>query len=398
MAVLPACTQRPATGEWATPASTGFMKLALVVHDFDPGYGQGRYCVELARRLAGRLPIEVHSNTWNTDPIPGVQWHRVPAWRHNVVTTVATFLPAASRSLRRHPATLVHAQGLSCWTANIVTAHICNAARRAHLQESPLTARAFTRGITPIERAFYRRQRDAHLIAVSGVVRREIEQHYGWSGRSSVIHHGTDVSRFRPAESDAERASVRSRFGILPDAWCWLFVGEGIKGLAPLIHQLARFPAARLLAITRSEPGRYRTLARELGVADRLILNGPERQLELAYRAADVFVYPAEYDSFALVATEAMASGLPVILGSAIGAAELVVRGQNGLLCDPRDPGSLQHLLHWIQSHPDESRRLGQAARATLESQTWAECAEATWRVYQSELGTRAASTGGGGQ
>ena len=373
-----------------------FMKLALVVHDFDPGYGQGRYCVELARRLAGRLPIDVHSNTWNTDSIPGVRWHRVPAWRHNVVTTVTTFLPSVSQSLRRNPATLVHAQGLSCWTADLITAHICNAARQAHLQESPLTARIFTQGITPIERAFYRRQHDAHLIAVSGVVRREIEQHYGWSGRSSVIHHGTDVSRFRPPESASETALLRARFGVPPGAWCWLFVGEGIKGLIPLIHQLVKFPSAQLLAITRSDPGRYRALAEQLGVAQRLILHGPERQLELAYRAADVFVYPAEYDSFALVATEAMASGLPVILGGAIGAAELVEPGKNGLLCDPRDPGSLQHHLHWIQSHPDESRRLGRAARTTLESNTWAECAEATWRVYQAELGRRAASPTGG--
>ena len=372
------------------------MKLALVVHDFDPGYGQGRYAVELARRLAGRMAIEVHSNTWNTDPIPGVRWHQVPAWRHNVVTTVATLLPAASRSLSRHPATLVHAQGLSCWSADIVTAHICNAARRAHLQESPLTARVFTRGITPIERVFYRRQQDAHLIAVSGVVRREIEQHYGWSGRSSVIHHGTDVARFKPPESDSEKASLRTRFGVAQDSWCWLFVGEGIKGLRPLIHQLVQFPSAQLLAITRSEPARYRALAQQLGVTDRLLLHGPERQLELAYRAADVFVYPAEYDSFALVATEAMASGLPVILGGAIGAAELVEPGKNGLLCDPRDPGSLQHHLHWIQSHPDERRRLGQAARTTMESHTWAECAEGTWRVYQAESGKSASSPKGG--
>lgn len=372
------------------------MNLALVVHDFDPGYGQGRYCVELARRLAGRIPIDVHANTWNTDSIPGVRWYRVPAWRRNVVTTVATFLPSVSRSLRRYPATLVHAQGLSCWSADVITAHICNAARRAHLQGSPLSARVFTHGITPLERAFYRRQRDGHLIAVSKVVQQEIEAQYRWSGRSTVIHHGTDVTRFHPPESDTARESLRARFGIPRDAWCWLFVGEGIKGLRPLLYQLKTFPSAHLLAITRSDLTLYRNLAGDLGVSTRALLRGPEPQLELAYRAADVFVYPAEYDAFALVATEAMASGLPTILGRAIGAAELIEPGRNGLLCDPRDPKSLEHSLHWIQSHPDESRRLGQAARVTLESNTWAECADATWCVYESELRRRARTEEGG--
>jgi glycosyltransferase involved in cell wall biosynthesis len=362
------------------------MKLALVVHDFDPGYGQGRYCVEIARRLAGRIPVEVHSNTWNAGTLPGVEWRRVPAWRLNVATTIATFLPFAARSLRHHPATVVHAQGLSCWSADVITAHICNAERRKHLTGSSLKARVFVGAITPLERAFYRHQRRAHLIAVSAVVRCEIETHYGWDGPASVIHHGTDTERFRPADSSAERDAARDRYGLPPGAWTWLFVGEAVKGLRETLQQLPLFPAARLLAITRSAREDYEALARQLGVADRVFLRGPETKLELAYRATDVFVYPAGYDSFALVASEAMASGLPVILGKPIGAAELVENGRNGLLCDPEDPESLHTQLNWIHSNPEAARQMGLAARSTLQQHTWANCVEATWEVYRAAV------------
>lgn len=359
------------------------MKLALVVHDFDPGYGQGRYCVEIARRLAGRIEVEVHSNTWNTDPIPGTVWRKVPAWRRNVVTTVASFLPLAARSLRHFPATLVHAQGLSCWSANVITAHICNAARRHHLAGLPIPARAFASGISPVERSFYRRQKNAHLIAVSEVVRREIQTHYGWNGASSVIYHGTDISRFRPSLSNAERSDARQRYGVPADAWVWLFAGEAVKGLREIIRILPRFPAAHLLAITRSVRDEYQALAESLGVDGRTHLRGPESKLELAYRSADVFVYPAHYDSFALVAAEAMASGVPVVLGNQIGAAELIAAGENGLLCDPRDPDSIQRQLRWIQDHPDRAGAMGQSARKTIERHTWDDCIAATWAVYQ---------------
>lgn len=359
------------------------MKLALVVHDFDPGYGQGRYCVEIARRLAGRIAIEVHSNTWNSDPIPGTVWRKVPAWRKNVVTTVATFLPAVTRSLRRFPATLVHAQGLTCWSADVITAHICNGARRAHLAGSPFTARAFAAGITPVERRFYRRQRNSHLIAVSEVVRREIEENYGWNGASSVIYHGTDTTRFRPPDSTAERDAARLRYEVPAEAWVWLFVGEAVKGLREIIRILPRFPEAHLLAITRSSLDEYQKLAESLGVGGRTHLRGPESKLELAYRAADVFVYPADYDSFALVAAEAMASGLPVVLGRKIGAAELITSEENGLLCEPRNPDSIQQQLHWILNHPERAGAMGRSARQTLEHHTWDDCVASTWAVYQ---------------
>ena len=394
---MPACELRGRnrTSAHATPQESTrgpSMKLALVVHDFDPGYGQGRYCLEIARRLSGRIPVEIHSNTWNAGVLPGVEWRRVPAWRLNAATTIASFLPFAERSLRRHPATLVHAQGLSCWSADIVTAHICNAARRRHLAGSPLKTRILTSCITPLERAFYLHQHRANLIAVSAVVRREIETHYGWDGPVSVIHHGTDTERFRPVDSATERDTARARYDLPTGAWTWLFVGEAVKGLRETLQQMPAFPTARLLVITRSARGEYEALARRLGVADRVFLRGPETKLELAYRAADVFVYPAGYDSFALVAAEAMASGLPVVLGKPIGAAELVDNGQNGLLCNPLDPKSLQTHLSWIHSNPEAARQMGRAARCTLQRHTWVECIEATWDVYRMAAASRSSS------
>ena len=103
----------------------------------------------------------------------------------------------------------------------------------------------------------------------------------------------------------------------------------------------------------------------------------------MAYQAADAFVYPSGYDAFGLVVAEAMASGLPVVIGRSIGAAEWIVPEVNGLLCDPAQPNTLNDSLRWLLSDPQRARTVGQAARATVEQHGWDVCATETAAVYE---------------
>lgn len=366
-------------------AGIAVMRVALVVHDLDPGYGQGRYCVELIRHLHPQVQFTIFANSVRQDALPHpVPIIHVPAWRQRSLTTVYSFIPSAELALRRHPCDLVHSQGLASWSADIITAHVCGLARLRGLGTgSNPGLRRFLRWTVPLERRFYRRRRARHLIAISGVVAREIEADYGWKRPVSIIHHGTDLDRFRPPSGTGEAAGLRRKFGVPDQAWLWLFVGEAAKGLASVIEILPRFPNAHLLIVSRSPLDPLETRARSLGIRERITFHGPTQSVELAYRAADAFVYPAPYDAFAMVATEAMASGLPVILGKTIGAAELVRDGHNGLVCDTDPPSDLRKCLERLEQSPDRGRSLGAAARATLEHHTWQHCAAATLDVYQ---------------
>lgn len=359
------------------------MKIALVVHDFDPRFGQGRYAVELARRLAVQHDVHVYANRFAAPLSPNVTFQKVRAWRRTAVSTILTFLVKAEARLRRQDYDLIHAQGLTCWHADVITAHICNQARYQDGTPTGVRNRLFPALILPLERRFYQQQRARHLIAVSRKVAGEIAHHYGWRRPESVIYHGTDSSTFHPATNADERRRARARYQLEPAAWVWLFTGEAVKGLRLVIEQLAHFPEATLLVISRSQLEPYRTLATALGVGPRVRFHGVEEETAVACQAADVFVYPSSYDAFGLVVAEAMATKLPVVVGKDIGAAEWIEPGRNGLVCDPRTTATLRQQLEWLRAHPERAQSLGEVGRETVMKHSWDACAEATLAVYE---------------
>ena len=127
----------------------------------------------------------------------------------------------------------------------------------------------------------------------------------------------------------------------------------------------------------------HRHQALSLGVLGRIQFHGFEPHPELAFRASDVFVYPNQYDPFGMVGTEAMASGIPVVMGKNIGVSELVIPGKNGLLCDPTDPTDIRNQLTRLAAISDRGRALGLAGRATISLHTWDTCAKETLGVYE---------------
>jgi UDP-glucose:(heptosyl)LPS alpha-1,3-glucosyltransferase len=368
------------------------MKLALVVHDFDPHFGQGRYCVELARRLAPAHDVHIYANRFGVPLEANWTFQRVPAWRATALTTILTFIRQAEKLLRRRRYDLIHAQGLSCWRADVITAHICNAARARRAGHPGGRHRFFSPIVVPMERRFYRQPHARQLIAVSRRVEAEVVAEYAWQRPRTVIYHGTDTDRFSPP-TEGEKRQARAAYDLAETATAWLFAGEAVKGLSRVIDQLTDFPEASLLVVSRSNLDPFRHRARTLGVNPRIRFFGPEPNMPAAYHAADVLVYPSDYDAFGLVVAEAMAAGLPVVVGQQTGVAEWIVPRQNGLLCDPASPASLRTQLEWLQAEPARSRNLGRAARATVLEHTWDACATATTAVYQKLLAARSADS-----
>jgi glycosyltransferase involved in cell wall biosynthesis len=366
------------------------MRVALVVDDFALNFGQGRYTVELARRLRHQFEVHLFCNSFQAPHEPGFVFHHVPCWRASAITTSISFAACAERALRRERLDIVHAQGMSCWGADVITAHMCNAAKYQRLPPAGWRGRLFPWLIVPLERRFFRQRRARRLIAISHRFGRDIIAHYGWDKPLSVIYHGTDTDYFCPPENAATCQALRVQFGLPAGAWRWLFMGEAVKGLRDAIAQLVNFPQAVLLAVSRSDFAPYGAFAARLGVGSRVRFWGVESSPVRAFQAADVFVYASRYDPFGLVVSEAMACGLPVVVGQDIGAAEWILPGENGLLCDPGAPESLRAQLKWLAADPARARQLGQAARQTVKAHSWDLCAAQTLAVYESLLKERA--------
>ena len=67
-------------------------------------------------------------------------------------------------------------------------------------------------------------------------------------------------------------------------------------------------------------------------------------------------------ESFGLVAIEAFSCGTPVIASRHGSLAEIIKHGETGLLVKPGDHQELAHAIAWAESHPDEMKKMGQAA------------------------------------
>ena len=138
-------------------------------------------------------------------------------------------------------------------------------------------------------------------------------------------------------------------------------IGYLMKAFAALLRQVP--DAAWWIAGRGPEGPALEALAEELGLGDRIQFLGFLDHPTLAryYAACDVFVLPSVHEAQPLVAMEAMWFGRPIIVTSAIVAAEeMVDQGVNGYIVDPASIGDLTKRL--AAQAADRSLRVTQGA------------------------------------
>ena len=104
-------------------------------------------------------------------------------------------------------------------------------------------------------------------------------------------------------------------------------------------------------------------LARELGVADRVVFPGWQDEPAAQLRAFDMLVSPSRSEALPLAIVEAMLAGLPVVATDVGSVSEAVVAGETGLLVAPEDAAALAEAIRTLRDDPDARRRLGERGR-----------------------------------
>ena len=134
---------------------------------------------------------------------------------------------------------------------------------------------------------------------------------------------------------------------------------------------------------------------RKKKLAEKVIFLGSKKQSQLRryYSAADALVVPSVYESFGLVAMEALACGTPVI-ASRIGELESIVReGKNGLSFCPEDPASLADSLKRFFSAQDSFWKKERIRGDVLNNFSWGKTATETYSFLEKIAGKRALLT-----
>jgi D-inositol-3-phosphate glycosyltransferase len=229
------------------------------------------------------------------------------------------------------------------------------------------------------------------IVAANVVERAHLVWYYGARAeRVAVIPCGVDTDLFQPMDP----AKAKDLLELPPDPLL-LYVGrvQPIKGLDTLLEAMALIAApADLLVVggEHDEPDghgaalRARVAALGLDKRVRFLRAQPQRRLRLFYAAADATVMPSYYESFGMVALEAMACGSPVVASRVGGLTTTVQDGVTGRLVPEGDPAALAAAITPLLGSA-EGRRLGQQATRWAAEHRWPCVAEAVCRLY-SEL------------
>jgi D-inositol-3-phosphate glycosyltransferase len=181
-----------------------------------------------------------------------------------------------------------------------------------------------------------------------------------------------------------------------------LYVGriEPLKGVDTLIEAMHCLRWKELepvhLAIIGGEPSaspremsaemaRLQKLCDDLCVGQTVVFLGKRDQDKLPYyySAAELVVMPSHYESFGMVALEAMACGTPVIASEVGGLAYLVRDGETGFTIPDQEPETLCEKISWLLNDHDLHMTMGQRAVEYAQDYAWEKVASQIVDVYR---------------
>lgn len=243
------------------------------------------------------------------------------------------------------------------------------------------------------------------LIAATPVEQHDLVSLYGADPANiAVIPPGVNLNLFQPVP----RPEARRRIGVPPDHKVILFVGriQPLKGIDCLIRAMAlvlkhnpEFRHQICISIIGGNPHatsgeeqremrRLYNLKEALNVGDLVTFLGAKNQDTLVnyYSAAQMVVMPSHYESFGMVAVEAMACRTPVIASDVGGLTYTVQDGFNGYLVPKKDVRALAEKITLLLKYNHLRDHLGEQARHWVERFRWEYIAEQMLAVYNDTL------------
>jgi glycosyltransferase involved in cell wall biosynthesis len=220
------------------------------------------------------------------------------------------------------------------------------------------------------------RRADA-VIAISAQINEELLKRGVAAAKIVPIPNGVSLRKFRPV-TRAERSALRSRLGLPDDRVIVLYAGRlaRAKGVPLLIDAwptvLANHPELYLVVVGSGNRSfddcedQVKQRVKQMGLEPQVAFF-PETQAVVEYlQAADLWVFPTEYEGFSLALAEAMGCALTV-LATRVGAApQLIQHGRNGFLFAPLELNALIEAFEQALRARDQWPAIGAAAREAV--------------------------------
>lgn len=193
----------------------------------------------------------------------------------------------------------------------------------------------------------------AAITAVSQNLRDETYNNFDIKKEIDVIYNFVDVKRFNKkpltpfrnviAPNDEKIITHASNFRSIKRVQDVVEVFENIS------HQI---PAKLLFVGDGPDRSKIEEMARKKNICGNIRFLGRQEEMEDILAITDLFILPSAYESFGLVALEAMAAQVPVISSNAGGLPEVNIDGVTGYLSNVGDVRSMSENTMKILSNP----------------------------------------------
>jgi UDP-glucose:(heptosyl)LPS alpha-1,3-glucosyltransferase len=370
------------------------MRFAQVVRDYHKRGGVSRVVAELTEHLlALGHELHIYANRWDPDSPKEISFHKVPTFPLTLPLEVSSFTYFSTLLLKRANYDIVNNHG-DCRHKGIFTCHGSHTYFVNRIsRHNPSSLDKYT---MRFEDYIFNQGNYTKIIAVSKLVKNQILEMFGVPEKDiAVVYNGSNLEDFSPNQGD--RDAIRSQYHINKDEMLLLFVSHDFKnkGLDTIIKALGLLKKHpfKLLIVGKdregTKPDKFLKMAEDLGIKDKIIFAGASSEVQKFFHAADIFVFPTDIDSFGLVELEALASGLPVIVSSAVqnGFAEIITDGKDGLiLSDHQNPEEIAGKIRLLMENETLRKIIGQAALETAKEYSWDKVAQRTLEVYKTVI------------
>lgn len=374
----------------------------LIAADFIKTGGMDRANYALADYLA-RQGAEVHLVSHRVDPElqQSTIWHQVPKVANSnflgefLLDRVGRYW--AQRISQRGGRVLVN--GGNCDWADVNWVHYVHAAYQPESKVNRLQ-----RAKIAITHAYFRRTEQRNLqqaqvvIANSERTRSHLVEHH-LAAQSKVVYYGIDPETFYPATTE-EVQSLRQRLNLPLDRPIAVFIGalsdrrKGFDILFEAWRYLCQNPAwdAQLLVIGQgAEVPIWKQRLIEAGVVDRIQFLGFRSDVPDLLRASDCLIAPTRYEAYGLGVHEALCCGIPAIVSSTAGVAELYPAALSRLLLSDASNATelINALYHWRSCEQHYRYLMQTQVSPILRSRTWDQMAQQMINAIETTTDTK---------
>jgi UDP-glucose:(heptosyl)LPS alpha-1,3-glucosyltransferase len=379
----------------AQKANMNSAKVAVVCPDYGLVGGAEMFAFELTERLAEHTEFNFHvfANKWRAGTFVSA-YHKIPIIRFPRWLRPVSFAWFANQAIKKGSFDLVHGHTW-LYAFDFLTHHgLPHATWIEKVRQKRPSL--FDRAVSRIESKGILNERQPHVMPVSSMGKVELQKAFNLpENRLQVIHPGISVQRYLEKDRDLCRTEIRQRHALAPEDVVALFVGMNfpLKGLDRIMHSIAEFTrqgrehtALKLLVVGKGDVNKYTHIAKELGIADRVVFAGERSAVESYFLASDFFVLMSHMDLFGIVVLEAMASGLPVIISDTVGAKDVIDTGGNGYIIENANYDREMQTALKAMMQPDQRNIMGTAAKQVAVQYDWENVAGQVAGLYRQRL------------